>query len=304
VRPSLRLVAALAAVAAGVSAFPASARPVTRANGLLGRLSVVTDSARSFAGQQCRPIPIRTSGSATPVGPIESCPGVRPGAAVLTGEVSPEGSGALCTFNFLFTDPKTRDMFAGTAGHCVIEYAGIEETTFAPGAPGADLPHWAQDGQGCEIGTFVYAVLNSAKDFALIKLNALGRSEATPAMCHFGGPVAMDTTGASSTATTFEHFGNGAGLGYVSPARTALASGMPNPDVAFVEGAITFGDSGSGIIDSAGRAVGVIVAIGGNGRLFTDGDVGPVVVTRLAPQVARAEQVLRRKLVLQTAPLT
>jgi hypothetical protein len=271
---------------------------------LLDRLTARTGPALTLAGQPCRPIPIRTSGTALPVGSAESCPGVRPGAAVLTGQHSPEGDGALCTFNFLFTDPKTHDQFAGTAGHCVIEYAGIAETTFAPATPGADLPHWAQDGQGREIGTFVYAVMTSQKDFALIKLNALGRSQATPSMCHFGGPLAADPSGANNAQVVLHHFGNGAGLGYVSPARTAVATGMPNPDVAFVEGAITFGDSGAGIIDDAGRAVGVIVALGGNDQLFTDGDVGPVVVTRLAPQVARAEQVLHRRLVLQTAPLT
>jgi len=284
---------------AAVSSLPADAQSGT---GLVDRIVARTGPAMSLGGRSCRPIPIRTSGTALPVGSAESCPGVRPGAAVLTGEVSPEGTGALCTFNFLFTDPKTHDRYAGTAGHCVIEYTGITETTFAPGTQGAELPHWAQDAQGQEIGTFVYAVMTSAKDFALIKLNKAGKAEANPAMCHFGGPTGINT-GRDSSPLFLHHFGNGAGLSYLAPARTATASGMPNPDVAFVEGAITFGDSGSGIIDESGRAVGAIVALGGNDDLFADGNAGPVVVTRLAPQIARAEQVLRRHLVLETAPL-
>jgi len=289
----------MAALTAAVTAMPANARAGRYA---LDRVVARTGPAMTLAGAPCRPIPIRTSGTALPVGSAESCPGVRPGAAVLTGEVSPEGEGALCTFNFLFTDPKTHDRFAGTAGHCVIEYSGISETTFAPGTPGADLPHWAQDGQGREIGTFVYAVMTSVKDFALIKLNDLGRAEANPAMCHFGGPTGINAS-PSSSQMFLHHFGNGAGLGYAAPARTATVSGMRNPDVAFVQGAITFGDSGSGIIDDAGRAVGAIVAIGGNNDLFADGNTGPVVVTRLAPQLDRAMQVLHRRLVLETAPL-
>jgi hypothetical protein len=102
------------------------------------------------------------------------------------------------------------------------------------------------------------------------------------------------------------HFGNGIGVGSVLPARSALALGMPNPDHVYAQGAVVPGDSGSGIISSDGRAVGVIVTTGVHtGSIGTSGvDAGTMGVTRLAPQVRRASQVLGTQLSLQTAPLS
>ena len=102
------------------------------------------------------------------------------------------------------------------------------------------------------------------------------------------------------------HFGNGIGVGSVLPTRSALALGMPNPDHVYAQGAVVPGDSGSGIISSDGRAVGVIVTTGVHtGSIGTSGvDAGTIGVTRLAPQVRRASQVLETQLSLQTAPLS
>jgi hypothetical protein len=65
------------------------------------------------------------------------------------------------------------------------------------------------------------------------------------------------------------------------------------------------GDSGSGIISSDGRAVGVIVTTGIHAAsIGTSGiDAGTMGVTRITPQVNRAEQVLGTQLDIQTAPL-
>jgi hypothetical protein len=64
------------------------------------------------------------------------------------------------------------------------------------------------------------------------------------------------------------------------------------------------GDSGSGIISADGRAVGVIVTTGlHTGSLGSGGiDAGSMGVTRLAPQVARAQSRLGVSLDLQEAP--
>ena len=125
-------------------------------------------------------------------------------------------------------------------------------------------------------------------------------------MCHFGGPTGTNTDQPGLTSpVVLNHFGNGLAIGTVLPARSAVALGMPDPDHVYAEGAVVPGDSGSGIISSDGRAVGVIVTTGlHSSSIGTAGaDAGLMGVTRLAPQEARAEQVLGVGLTLQTAPL-
>ena len=80
---------------------------------------------------------------------------------------------------------------------------------------------------------------------------------------------------------------------------------MPDPDHVFANGVAVPGDSGSGVISDDGRAVGVLVTVGVHtGSIGTGGvDAGLVGITRIAPQEARAEQVLGTTLNLQTAGL-
>lgn len=69
-------------------------------------------------------------------------------------------------------------------------------------------------------------------------------------------------------------------------------------------GSDLLGDSGSGVISDDGRAVGVLVTVGVHaGSIGAGGvDAGVVGVTRLAPQLARAAEVLGVALTLATAP--
>jgi hypothetical protein len=219
--------------------------------------------------------------AATPVG-TGACPGVRPGAIVRTDK-------GQCTFNFLFLGSDGR-LYIGTAGHCILGDSPIGgdagEFSWAPGR-GPE----ARDGNDSRIGEFAYAVLQDPKDFALIRLDSgVG---ASPQMCHFGGPMGTNTS-TSPMLVVLHHYGNGVGVGAVVPARSALAFGMPHPDHVFAQGVAVPGDSGSGVISGDGRAVGVLVT-GGI-------DAGLIGITRLAPQVARAELLLGVTMTLQTAP--
>jgi hypothetical protein len=229
--------------------------------------------------------------SAAPVG-TGSCPGVRPGGLV-------ESEKGFCTFNFLFTGADGR-RYIGTAGHCILgddAFGGdAGEKSWTPGSGPV-----AKDSTGNRIGEFAYAVLQDPKDFSLIRLD--DGVAANPAMCHFGGPTGVNSDRTSATVV-LEHSGNGVGVGDVLPARSAVAQGMPDPDHVYATGAVVPGDSGSGIISSDGRAVGVIVTTGlHTGSIGTsDVDAGSMGVTRLAPQVARAERVLGTALTLQQAP--
>jgi hypothetical protein len=209
-----------------------------------------------------------------------------------------ESDNGQCTFNFLFQGSDGR-RYIGTAGHCILgdDPLGGDagERSWAPGA-GPE----ARDGDGNRIGEFAYAILEDAKDFAVIRLDP--GIAANPQMCHFGGPTGVNTD-QGADPVMLHHFGQGVGGGSVLPTRSALAAGIPDADHVYAAGAVVPGDSGSGIISADGRAVGVIVTTGlPTGSVGTGGlDAGSMGVTRLAPQVARAEQVLGHDLHLEEA---
>lgn len=231
--------------------------------------------------------------AAAPVG-TGTCPGVRPGAIVLT----PVGQ---CTLNFLFQGSDGR-RYIGTAGHCILGASPIGgdagEKSWTPGTGPA-----ARDSGGNRIGEFAYAILQDPKDFSLIRLDS--QAQASAGMCFFGGPTAINNeTPGLSQLVQLEWFGNGIVAGSTVPARSAVAAGMPSPDHVFAQGAATPGDSGSGVISSDGRAVGVLVTVGVHTGLIglTGADAGLIGITRLSPQVERAQQLLGTNLVLQSAP--
>jgi hypothetical protein len=229
--------------------------------------------------------------AAAPIG-IGSCPGVRPGAIV-------QSDAGQCSFNFLFAG-SDGDAYMGTAGHCILGESPIGgdvgETSWAPGT-GPE----ARDAGGARIGEFAYAILQDPKDFALVRLDP--GVAASPQMCHFGGPTGINADLASGPVL-LHHYGNGIAIGSVLPARTGVAIGMPDPDHVFAQALALPGDSGSGIISADGRAVGVVVTVGVHtGGIGTGGvDAGVVGITRLAPQLERAGDVLGIGLALQLAP--
>jgi hypothetical protein len=248
-----------------------------------------SDSNWTLGGEPRKLIPVP---AAAPVG-TGPCPGVRPGAIV-------QSDAGQCTFNFLFQG-SDGSRYIGTAGHCILGESPIGgdvgEESWAPGTGPV-----ARDAAGNRIGEFSYAILQDPKDFALIRVDP--GVNASAQMCHFGGPTGTNDEQPSSPVV-LNHYGNGVGVGSVLPARSGLAFGMPDPDHVFAEGAVVPGDSGSGIISSDGRAVGVIVTVGIHAdSIGTSGiDAGTMGVTRITPQVNRAEQVLGTQLSLQTGPL-
>jgi hypothetical protein len=228
--------------------------------------------------------------AAAPVG-IGACPGVRPGA-IVNSDVGQ------CTFNFLFEDDDGFE-YIGTAGHCILGTSpppDSRERTWGPG----DGPV-ARNAAGARIGEFAYAILQDPKDFALIALD--DGVATTPQMCHFGGPTGVneDTPPPLVNPVVLHYNGNGLVLGSALPARSCLAFGMPDRNHVFCDGLATPGDSGSGVISADGLAVGVLVTLGVH---LSDGlHLGTIGITRLAPQVERAEEVLGIDLTLQTADL-
>ncbi|MGH8533768.1 MAG: hypothetical protein ACREV1_13825 [Gammaproteobacteria bacterium] len=241
----------------------------------------------TLGGEPVRLIEVPTA----PIG-TGACPGVRPGAIVNSDK-------GQCTFNFVFTG-SDGETYIGTAGHCILGDSAIGgdvgEMAWIPG----EGPE-ARDAGDARIGEFVYAILQDPKDFALILVDP--GVTADPQMCHFRGPTGVNSD-MPSGAVVLHHYGNGVGVGSVLPARTGLALGMPDPDHVFAQALAVPGDSGSGIISDDGRAVGVIVTVGiHSSGIGTGGvDAGIVGITRITPQVARAQDLLGIGLTLRLAP--
>ncbi|HKN90445.1 MAG TPA: hypothetical protein VJ622_09190 [Acidimicrobiia bacterium] len=279
----------------GLAVLSAAAMPLAASAGqgapsAPGGAAVAQASSFTLGGAKCSLIKVPAAGT-MPVG-IGSCPGVRPGAEVQTQV-------GLCTLNFLFEAPD-HERYIGTAGHCILGEGGpmgdnVGEKTWPKGQGPV-----AKDSAGHRIGEFAYAILQDPKDFSLIRLDH--GVEASPEMCQFGGPTGINDDVGDGTKV-LEYWGNGIGIGSTLPARSAVADGFPNADHVYAAGLALPGDSGSAVITDDGRAVGVLVTVGVHGfGIDQNGvDFGTIGITRIAPQLARASEVLGTKLSLVTA---
>ncbi len=229
---------------------------------------------------------------------IDTQPGVQPGGPL-------SSKGGFCTMNFLFRG-SDGSRFIGTAGHCImgggVEVPGGDEKEKEDDkstGPSETERIWAA-GDGPEvkggqdqvrIGEFAYAILEGRRDFALIRLD--DDVEASPEMAHFGGPTGINED-LTEDPVVLEFYGQSPGMGTLLPARTMVAANMPNPDEVYANGPGAPGDSGSGVISADGRAVGVLVT----GGIHTGGakegpmEFGVIGLTRIAPQMRRAAEIL------------
>jgi hypothetical protein len=212
---------------------------------------------------------VATGGSAgaAPVWAPAATATIHPGVMTFT-------AGAQCTANFIYSDGT--NVYIGQAAHC----SGTDGNTATNGCDSGSLPVGTQvevDGAS-HPGTMVYnswltmQALGESdpdtcqyNDLALVKLDPADAANTNPSVPTFGGPVALNTTGTAAGEQVYS-YGNSSlrlGISQLSPkygVSLGSSNGGWNHTVYTVTPGIP-GDSGSGFLDSQGRAFGVLSTV-------------------------------------------
>ena len=204
--------------------------------------------------------------------------------ATITPGVQTVTSGAQCTSNFVYTDG--RSVFIGQSAHC----AGLGAATETDGCLASSLPlGTAVTVAGASRpGRLVYSswlAMQKAgerdadtcafNDFALVRLDPADVARTNPSVPVFGGPTGLDVDG-TRAGEQVASYGNSSlrmGVTAFSP-KTGVSLGSSNGNwtqTVYTATPGIPGDSGSGLLDSAGRAFGTLSTLnllpyaGGNG---------------------------------------
>jgi trypsin-like peptidase len=198
-----------------------------------------------------------------------------PAAASAAGEIHPGvqtfTDGAQCTSNFVFSDGGTT--YLGQAAHC----SGTGAATDTDGCTSESLPI----GTAVEVtgaskpGTLVYNswITMQAKgernadtcaynDLALVKIDPADAGKVDPTVPGFGGPTGV-AEAPTNTGDTVYSYGNSelrGGVAQLSPKQGAVvqSEGGGWSRTVYTATPGVPGDSGSGFLDSSGRAIGVL----------------------------------------------
>jgi hypothetical protein len=207
------------------------------------------------------------SAGAAPVWAPAATAAIHPGVMTFT-------AGAQCTANFIYSDGT--NVYIGQAAHC----SGTDGNTATNGCDSGSLPVGTTvevDGAS-RPGTMVYnswltmqslgesdADTCQYNDLALVKLDPADAANVNPSVPTFGGPVGLNTTGTAVGEQVYS-YGNSSlrlGLAPLSPkygTSLGTSNGGWNHTVYTVTPGIP-GDSGSGFLDSQGRAFGVLSTV-------------------------------------------
>jgi hypothetical protein len=179
--------------------------------------------------------------------------------------------GAPCTANFVFTDPS--GTYLGQAAHCASTGAATE----TDGCLAPSLPLGTPVDVAGYTGQVVYSSWLAMKaagerdantcafnDLALIKLPADAVATTNPSVPFFGGPVGLGAgTTSGESVYSYQNSSLRLGLSPLSPKRGVSlgdTGGGWSTTVYTLTPGIP-GDSGSGFLDSAGRAFGVLSTV-------------------------------------------
>jgi hypothetical protein len=180
----------------------------------------------------------------------------------------------VCTSNFVFRD--ATDLYLGTASHCF-------DQAWRPGGPACPVPAKRPGAQvtidgASRSGTLAYvsSVAMEAKgekdfdtcvnnDFALVRVHPGDHALVDPAMPQWGGPVGLRRADMKRHETMLS-YGLSDVHGKVEPLRpregyfdATVYGGWVH--VTYFASMALFGDSGSGVLDGAGGAVGIVTKL-------------------------------------------
>lgn len=192
---------------------------------------------------------------------------ITPGSEMVT-------NGAQCTANFIFTDGA--DVLIGYAAHCAGDGGGATDTDGcgAPSLPADGSVEVVIEGAS-RPGTLVYSSWETMQeeretdpetclynDFALVRIDPADHGKVNPSIPHWGGPTGLDTDG-TAVGETVHGYGNSSlrlGIRALSPksgvSLGTTAEGWTHSTYTVTPGIP--GDSGGALLDSEGRAAGVL----------------------------------------------
>jgi hypothetical protein len=160
--------------------------------------------------------------------------GIRPGQMIILS------GGAQCTTNFVFGSKGSYAI--GTAGHC----GKVGESVIMLFAPRVLA----------NIGKVIKSTDGGVgNDFALISILPQFQNQVSPSMAHWGGP--NGSYSGPGAPLIVKHSGHGLVVGTGGTPRVGVGVKFTATEWRF-EGAIVFGDSGSGAIAGNGKAIGNI----------------------------------------------
>ncbi len=205
-------------------------------------------------------------------GPTPAAPEWAPAATatIHPGVQTFTGSGQ-CTANFVFTDGS--EVYLGQAAHC----AGTGGPTATNGCDSGSLPLgtpvtvWGATRPGVLVYSSWLAMQELGEsdpatcqynDLALVRLHPADVGRVNPSMPHWGGPVGLARSGPAVGSPVYS-YGNSElrlGLDLLMPKSGLVLGG---DDAGWSHEVLTItpgipGDSGSGYLDSGGRALGVL----------------------------------------------
>jgi hypothetical protein len=207
--------------------------------------------------------------SAAPVWAPAATAAIHPGVQTVT-------NGGQCTANFVYTDG-AGTVYLGQAAHCSSTGTNADTngctTGSAPiGTPvtvsGASQPgrlaynSWLTMQANGETNPDVCAY----NDLALIQIDPADVAKVNPSVPHWGGPTALNTTGLTTLDQIYS-YGNSSlrlGITQLSP-KTGISNGDTGNGWSHGTTMVTTGipgDSGSALLDSSGRATGVLSTLG------------------------------------------
>jgi hypothetical protein len=215
----------------------------------------------------------------------EGSASIHPGVMTFTNAPSFLGGAGQCTANFVYTD-SSGGVYLGQAAHCSSSGSSTETNGCNTKSLPIGTPIYSGDPvngglqNGTLVGTLAYnswITMQGKKeadpntcaynDLALIKIASGQLANVNPTVPVWGGPSGL-APGVSKQGDRIFTYGNSilrGGISALSP-KTGLSLGEPEPAGGWSQSVYTVtpgipGDSGSGYMDSAGGALGVLSTV-------------------------------------------